>query len=517
MRAMALGLRPLLLTGLALAALPLLGLASPARADKVGVAAAVNPDAFSQGTEVKIGNSIFYNQRINTTGSGLVQVLLVDGSTFTVGPGSDLVIDKFVYDPAKNKGEMVATLGKGVLRFVGGKLSKNEGGVTVNTPSGALAIRGGMFHLSVEGHKILASFLFGNHMTITDGGTSKDIFEIGYTYDNGAVRPTRPEDTAFFMKALSGGGQVVIGGANDNKDTSPPLNTAKVDVSEIKQDGTSDVVQSTIDGQQQPNPPSGNPVPAPANVRVLTNANFYTAFIGTNPQDLSNPDILPGVHGILGGDSQSTSDDFTTTATQTASPGSRLTGPFDIVSTFQDPGPNGGPFTQHLAGTFDFPAEFAAGQCDQFGICTVTDATLTGTATGGPDDGTVFPITLKGSAVLRPGFAAYQLFGPYNGFGNLEDHGNSSFGQRVDVIQALRLAISGSTGVDLNAPFLTIAGDKYTLPSQGQVHEFQLFTDPRQSLSVQVGNGDTQFSVQNSWPPSPLWRDRPSSSTILRT
>ena len=34
-----------------------------------------------------------------------MQVLLVDGSTFTVGPGSDLVIDKFVYDPKKNKGE----------------------------------------------------------------------------------------------------------------------------------------------------------------------------------------------------------------------------------------------------------------------------------------------------------------------------------------------------------------------------------------------------------------------------
>jgi hypothetical protein len=40
---------------------------------------------------------------------------------------------------------MVATFSKGVMRFVGGKLSKNEGGVTVNTPQGALAIRGGMF------------------------------------------------------------------------------------------------------------------------------------------------------------------------------------------------------------------------------------------------------------------------------------------------------------------------------------------------------------------------------------
>ena len=73
-----------------------------------------------------------------------MQVLLVDGSTFTVGPGSDLVIDKFVYDPKKGTGQIAASFSKGVMRFVGGKISKNEGGVTVNTPAGALAIRGGI-------------------------------------------------------------------------------------------------------------------------------------------------------------------------------------------------------------------------------------------------------------------------------------------------------------------------------------------------------------------------------------
>jgi hypothetical protein len=79
-----------------------------ANADKVGVAAAVHPDAFSDGSEIKIGKAIFFNERINTSGQGLVQVLLLDGSTFTVGPGSDLVIDKFVYDPRTNQGQMTA-------------------------------------------------------------------------------------------------------------------------------------------------------------------------------------------------------------------------------------------------------------------------------------------------------------------------------------------------------------------------------------------------------------------------
>ena len=133
-----------LLASASIAALTLTWTPSPALAEQVGVAAAVKPDAFSNGAEVKIGNSIFFNQRINTSGTGLVQVLLVDGSTFTVGPGSDLVIDRFVYDPKKNEGEVVATFSKGVLRFVGGKISKNEGGVKINTPTGALAIRGGM-------------------------------------------------------------------------------------------------------------------------------------------------------------------------------------------------------------------------------------------------------------------------------------------------------------------------------------------------------------------------------------
>jgi hypothetical protein len=85
--------------------------AANAQAEKVGVAAAVNPDAFSSlagkpQAQLNIGKSIFYNERINTTGSGLVQVLLIDGSTFTVGPGSDLVIDKFVYNPKKGTGEL---------------------------------------------------------------------------------------------------------------------------------------------------------------------------------------------------------------------------------------------------------------------------------------------------------------------------------------------------------------------------------------------------------------------------
>ena len=163
----------LLATGLLAPSLVL----SPAlAADKVGVAAAVKPEATSQPpggdtSILRIGKSVVYNERIDTSGSGQVQVLLVDGSTFTVGPGSSLVIDKFVYNPASGRGALVASFSKGALRFVGGKLSKNDPGVKVKTPAGELTVRGGIFTAKISGaNKALITFDFGTSLSILRHG-----------------------------------------------------------------------------------------------------------------------------------------------------------------------------------------------------------------------------------------------------------------------------------------------------------------------------------------------------------
>jgi hypothetical protein len=143
---------------------------------KVGVAAAVKPEATSRppggdASTLRIGKSVVYNERIDTSGSGQVQVLLLDGSTFTVGPGSSLVIDKFVYNPSSGKGALVASFSKGALRFVGGKLSKNDPGVKVNTPAGALTVRGGIFTAKISGsNKALITFDYGISLSILRQG-----------------------------------------------------------------------------------------------------------------------------------------------------------------------------------------------------------------------------------------------------------------------------------------------------------------------------------------------------------
>src|SRR6185295_10580180 len=76
---------------------------------KAGVAAAVRgpvqqvsfrtPSA-NVGRNVSGGDEIFLGDRIVTGPAGGLQIMLLDGTTFSVGPNSSLVIDEFVYNPA---------------------------------------------------------------------------------------------------------------------------------------------------------------------------------------------------------------------------------------------------------------------------------------------------------------------------------------------------------------------------------------------------------------------------------
>lgn len=200
-----------------LSVLPMTDMTATAEAaERVGVASAVTPKATSTppgaGTRtLKIGKSVFYNERITTSDSGVVQVLLVDGSTFTVGPRSSLIIDKFVYNPHKGAGEMTATLSKGALRFVGGKLSKQEPAVKVKTPAGELTVRGGIFQGIVNSsNQAVFAFVFGDYLALNRKGRRYVIKQNGNLFAIGnsgppIIRRTTQTDTNLILAAISGG------------------------------------------------------------------------------------------------------------------------------------------------------------------------------------------------------------------------------------------------------------------------------------------------------------------------
>lgn len=177
------------------AAVLLLGTASPGIAqDKVGVKSAVNPQAVGtppggSSRPLVIGQEVVFNERIATQEAGQTQLLFVDESALSIGPNSDMTIDQFVYDPKSGNGKLAMSATKGVLRFVGGKLSKQENAVTMATPSANLAIRGGIFLAEIEPDGALTVVLiYGIELTVTgQNGATTTIKRPGF-----AVRVERP-------------------------------------------------------------------------------------------------------------------------------------------------------------------------------------------------------------------------------------------------------------------------------------------------------------------------------------
>ncbi|MDX2103549.1 MAG: FecR domain-containing protein [Alphaproteobacteria bacterium] len=139
--------RALLSSALSLTALALV-LTSPAYAERVGIAGAVNPSAFAvspQGERrtLQAGQDVQFRERIVTDAGGQTQIMFLDRSAVTVGPSAELTIDEFVYNPQSRSGSLGLNVASGAVRFVGGALSK-QGGVSVRTPVATIGIRGGI-------------------------------------------------------------------------------------------------------------------------------------------------------------------------------------------------------------------------------------------------------------------------------------------------------------------------------------------------------------------------------------
>ena len=115
---------------------------------------------------LEIGVRIVGDERVITNADGRAQLLFLDHSALTIGPNSDIVLDKFVYDPDAGVGELAFSAVKGLFRLVGGKISKKTP-VTIKTPTATIGIRGGIAIVSIqEDGSAEATFLFGKDMTV---------------------------------------------------------------------------------------------------------------------------------------------------------------------------------------------------------------------------------------------------------------------------------------------------------------------------------------------------------------
>jgi hypothetical protein len=110
-----------------------------ASAQTVGTAQSVKPEASGSisGT-LSAGSGVHANETIKTGSSGQAGLQFNDKSNLSVGPSSQVRLDRFVYDPNKGIGGVAIEATRGAFRFA----SQGKGEVKIKTPSGTLGIRG---------------------------------------------------------------------------------------------------------------------------------------------------------------------------------------------------------------------------------------------------------------------------------------------------------------------------------------------------------------------------------------
>jgi hypothetical protein len=119
-------------------------LAEPAAAGRIKVASG---DAFivRGGTllPATVGLPVLESDGLRTGEDGRLGVTLKDDTRVSLGPGSEVRLDSFLYDPAKGRLGLALKFIRGVTAYVSGRIAKlSPDSVRLETPAAIVGVRG---------------------------------------------------------------------------------------------------------------------------------------------------------------------------------------------------------------------------------------------------------------------------------------------------------------------------------------------------------------------------------------
>ena len=98
-----------------------------------------------------VGTRVQTSDKIRTAADGSVGITLDDDSLLSAGPNSILSLDRYAFDPTTNQGRFDASLNKGTLAVISGRIAKQSpDAMTVRTPAIILGVRGTTFAVSAN-------------------------------------------------------------------------------------------------------------------------------------------------------------------------------------------------------------------------------------------------------------------------------------------------------------------------------------------------------------------------------
>lgn len=141
---------------ISLAALSLVAALNARAQTPVGAATSVIPaTSYTRNAKVatlEINGAVEQNDRVKTSGKGSTQIKFVDSTVITIGPNSEVLLDKMIFDGDRAKNATVQLV-RGAMRFASGV--SDHGAYHIKTGVAVIGVRGTVIDVSFENNKTI--------------------------------------------------------------------------------------------------------------------------------------------------------------------------------------------------------------------------------------------------------------------------------------------------------------------------------------------------------------------------
>jgi hypothetical protein len=91
----------------------------------------------------KVGQEVFESDGLRTGGDGRLGITLIDDTRVSLGPGSEVRLNSFLFTPAEGRLGLVLNFVRGMAVYVSGKIAKlAPDSIRLETPGAIVGVRG---------------------------------------------------------------------------------------------------------------------------------------------------------------------------------------------------------------------------------------------------------------------------------------------------------------------------------------------------------------------------------------
>ena len=165
--------------------------AGPTPETNIGVTASVKDEVLgirvTQQDVLHVGTGVYHDEVVKTNATSIAQIRFLDKTSLSVGPNSKVTLDKFVYDPSTNVGNVVLQASRGTFRFITG--SQDPRNYSIKTPVATIGVRGTIIHVLYDENGVTIVLEDGNAIITTSNGQTINLGTVGtgVTVNTGGV------------------------------------------------------------------------------------------------------------------------------------------------------------------------------------------------------------------------------------------------------------------------------------------------------------------------------------------